>query len=404
MHGQADDGIGHAGGIGQVLTRGTGYALVGGESADERIEVAARQDTLLAHLEVKLIARHAILAGINKDGEIAVVVAHTGHVVPKVDALDRTQRLTVADGHLMTGLNAGIHMLQVQQAESSTHLVHFAVDARSHNLGLAIKAEILEVVDALLHLLVVHDKRTALDGVIDLGGMETQCGHVALVEDALAIDFDAKSVGRVVDDAQAVLVGNRLDFSSSAGLTIDMHRHDGRCARSDGRLDAIGVDAARRRVDIDKHGLDAIPPDGMGGGYKTIGGGDDLAADVERLQRRDEWQCAVGEQADVGHFEVVTQRLFQAFVERAVIGDPLAVPNLTEHLVELVKVGQQGACYSNQILIHRYRQLEIKRGSPGLADLANQWRVGNAGDTIAVVIISELPLYVMLRSGSIAHG
>ena len=91
-------------------------------------------------------------------------------------------------------------------------------------------------------------------------------------------------------------------------------------------------------------------------------------------------------------------------METAVIGYPFAVPNLTEHLVKLVKVGQQGASYSDHILIHRYRQLEIKRGSPGLADLANQWRVGNAGDTIAVVIISELPLYVMLRSGSIAHG
>ena len=36
--------------------------------------------------------------------------------------------------------------------------------------------------------------------------------------------------------------------------------------------------------------------------------------------------------------------------------------------------------------------LDIKRGSPGLLDLANKWRAGNAGDTIAVVIISELPI------------
>ncbi|MBR6946368.1 MAG: hypothetical protein IKH53_00305 [Muribaculaceae bacterium] len=48
--------------------------------------------------------------------------------------------------------------------------------------------------------------------------------------------------------------------------------------------------------------------------------------------------------------------------------------------------------------------MEIKRGSPGLADLVDQWRAGKAGDTIAVVIISELPLYVTLRNGSIAHG
>ena len=250
----------------------------------------------------------------------------------------------------------------------------------------------------------MHDERTALDGVIDLCSMETQCGHVALGEYALTVHLDAKGVCGVVDDAQAVFVGNRLNFSSSTGLAIHVHGHDSGCARRNGSLNTIGIDAARCGVDIDEYGLNAVPPDGMGGSDKAVGRGDDLAADVECLQRRDERQSAIGEQADVGHLEVLTQCLFQPFVERAVIGNPLAVPYLAEHLVELVEVRQQRGSYSNQILIHRYYQLEIKRGSPGLADLANQWRVGNAGDTIAVVIISELPLYVTLRSGSIAHG
>ena len=402
VHGQADDGVSHAGGVGQVLAGGAGQALVGGEGADQRIEVAAGQDTLLAHLEVELISRHAIPLGIDKDGKIAVVVAHTGHVVPEVDALDGPERLAVADGDLMAGLDAIIHMLQVQQAEGGPHLVHLAVDAGCYDLGLTVKAEVLEVVDALLHFLVVHDKRAALDGVIDLGGMETQGGHVALVEDALAIDLNAKGMGGVIDDAQAILVGNGLNLGGAAGLAIDVHGHDGRGARGDGGLDAVGIDASCRRVNIDEHRLDAVPPDRMGGGDKAVGRGDDLAADVERLQRGDERQRAVGEKADVGHLEVVTQRLFQPLVERAVIGNPLAVPNLAEHLVEVVQVGQQGRCYGN--FIHRYRQLEIKRGSPGLADLVDQWRAGKAGDTIAVVIISELPLYVTLRNGSIAHG
>jgi hypothetical protein len=48
--------------------------------------------------------------------------------------------------------------------------------------------------------------------------------------------------------------------------------------------------------------------------------------------------------------------------------------------------------------------LEIQQGSPGLADLAYLWRAGNAGDTIAVVIISELPVYVTLRSGEMTDG
>lgn len=402
VHGQAYDGVGHAGGVGQVLAGGARQALVGGEGADERIEVAAGKDAMLAHLEVELISRHAIPLGIDKDGEVAVVVAHAGHIVPEGDPLDRTQGLAVADGDLMARLDAGIHQLQVQQAIGGTNLVHLAVDAWRHNLRLTSETKVLKVVDALLHFLVVHDERASLDGVIDLGGMETQGGHVALVEDALAIDLDAEGMGGVIDDAQAILVGNGLNLGGAAGLAIHVHGHDGRGARGDGSLDAVGVNAARCRVNIDEHRLDAVPPDRMGGGHKAVGCGDDLAADVERLQRGDERQRAVGEQADVGHLEVVTQRLFQPLVERAVIGNPLAVPNLAEHLVEVVQVGQQGRCYGN--FIHRYRQLEIKRGSPGLADLVDQWRAGKAGDTIAVVIISELPLYVTLRNGSIVHG
>ena len=74
----------------------------------------------------------------------------------------------------MARLDAGIDLAQVQQAIGRTQLVHLAVDTRCNHLGLASKAEVLEVVDALLHLLVMHNQCPALDGVIDLGGMETQ--------------------------------------------------------------------------------------------------------------------------------------------------------------------------------------------------------------------------------------
>ena len=110
----------------------------------------------------------------------------------------------------------------------------------------------------------------------------------------------------VIDDAQAILVSDVLDFLSTARLTIDMYRHDGRCARRDGSLDAIRVDAARCGVDIDKHRLDAVPPQRVCRGHKTVGRSDDLAADVECLQRRDERQRAVCKQADVWHLEVFT--------------------------------------------------------------------------------------------------
>ena len=137
---------------------------------------------------------------------------------------------------------------------------------------------------------------------------------------------------------------------------------------------------------------------------ETIWRRDHFSSNVERLKGGKQWKGSIREQTDIRDLQVLGQCCLQLLVKGTVVRNPLAVPNLAEHLIELVKVGQQRGCNSDQIFIHRYRQLEIKRGSPGLVDLANLWRVGNAGDTIAVVIISELPLYVMLRSGSIAHG
>ena len=188
----------------------------------------------------------------------------------------------------------------------------------------------------------MNDQGTALGGAEDLGAMETERGHVALVEDALAVDLDAESVGGVVDDAQAVLVGDVLNLTGAAGLAIDVDGHDGGGARRDGSLDAVGVDATRGHVDVDEHGLDAVPPQGVGGGNEAVGGGDDLAADVEGLKGGDERQRAVGKHADVRHLEVLTQGCLEAAMEFAVVGHPLAVPNLLEHLVILVEVGQEG--------------------------------------------------------------
>ena len=351
MDGKADDGVGHVGGVGEVFAGGAGQASVSGEGANEGIEVAAGVDAVFAQFEIELIARHAVGLGIDEDGEIAVVVAHARHIVPEGDALDGAQGLAVTYGDLMARLDSGIDLTQVEQAEGSTHLVHLAVDAGCDDLGLAGEAEVLEVIDAFFGLLVVNDQGTALGGTKDLGGMETERGHVALAEDALAVDLDAESVGGIVDDAQAVLVGNVLNLTGAAGLAIDVDGHDGGGARRDGGLDAVGVDATRGHIDVDEYGLDAVPPQRVGGGNEAEGSGDDLAADVEGLKGGYERQRAVGEQADVGHLEVLTQGCLEAAMEFAVVGHPLAVPNLLEHLVILVEVGQQGRRYRDYVFI-----------------------------------------------------
>ena len=116
VDGEADNGVGHAGGVGEVLAGGAGQASVGGEVADEGIEVATAQDAVFTQLEVEFVTRHAVLFGVDEDGEVTVVVTHTGHVVPEGDALDGAQGLAVADGDLVACLDGGIDQLEVQQS------------------------------------------------------------------------------------------------------------------------------------------------------------------------------------------------------------------------------------------------------------------------------------------------
>lgn len=88
MHGQADDLVSNLGGDGQVIRRSTGEATIGGELADKRVEIPAAEDPLIAHLEIELIAGHAIFRGINEDGEVAIVMADTGHIVKETNTGD----------------------------------------------------------------------------------------------------------------------------------------------------------------------------------------------------------------------------------------------------------------------------------------------------------------------------
>ena len=88
--------------------------------------------------------------------------------------------------------------------------------------------------------------------------MEAESGHVSSVKDALAVHLHAEGVRGVVDDLKTVLVGYVLYPFRIARLAVAVYRHDGRGPGGDGRLDAVGIDAAVRRVDVHEHGLDVM--------------------------------------------------------------------------------------------------------------------------------------------------
>ena len=67
-------------------------------------------------------------------------------------------------------------MFKLQKTECSFHLIHFGVNARSHDAGFTSKAKILKVIDALFGFEIVTYNGPALKGVKDFGGMEAEYG------------------------------------------------------------------------------------------------------------------------------------------------------------------------------------------------------------------------------------
>ena len=116
-------------------------------------------------------------------------------------------------------------------------------------------------------------------------------------------------MGGIVDDFQTILVGYFLDAFRITRFAIDMHGHNGRGLRSNGSFDLVRIDVAGFGINIHKHRLDTVPPQGMGSSYKTVGGGDDFTRDAQGLQGAHQRKGTVGEQADVGYFQVLTQGL-----------------------------------------------------------------------------------------------
>ena len=70
VHGKAYDAICHTVGNGEVVGAGTVETAVGTELADERVEIAAGIDALLAHAVIELVACLSIFLLVNEDGEI----------------------------------------------------------------------------------------------------------------------------------------------------------------------------------------------------------------------------------------------------------------------------------------------------------------------------------------------
>ena len=197
----------------------------------------------------------------------------------------------------------------------------------------------------------MNDKSATFESVIDLCGMETQCTHVSSGKNTRTIDLNAKGMRCIVDDLKAILIGNILNRIHLNRLTIAMYRHNGSGLGGDSSLDLVGIDATGFLLDVDKHRFAAIPPNAMGGGHETIGCSNHLTRDAKGLERSQQWKCSIGEEADIRHFQILSQSSLQLLVKLAIVGYPFTCPDFLEHLVELIKIRQQRRDYG-YLIIH----------------------------------------------------
>ena len=234
-------------------------------------------------------------------------------------------------------------MAEVAQAHGRAELVHLGVAADEGDLLGPVDAEVFEVADALAQGVAPIAERAALDGVEDLGGVEGEHRGVPEAGGADAVLRHAEGVGRVVDDLQAVRLRDAFDGIDIAEVAVDVDGQDGDGAVGDQRLDLRGVEGVGHGVDVAEDRRAAAADDGVGRGGEGEGRGDDLPAQLQRLQDGLKRKMAVGEQTHMGHAEIILQRALESLVLLAHVGQPMAVPDAADLRAVLVKLRERGA-------------------------------------------------------------
>jgi len=233
-------------------------------------------------------------------------------------------------------------VLELQHAKGGVDFAHLAVDAGGHHGDFIDKAEVFQVLNALLGFGVRADDGAAFKSIEDFGSMKAEHRQVTMAQHATTLVLHAKCVGGVVDYPQVVVVGNFLDGLHVARVTVAMHWHDGCGVRGDGSFNSGWVEVQSVGVHIHKHGFDAVPEQRMGCGHEGIRRGDDLASNTQGLQCGDQTERAVGKQRQVLDAQVVAQGFFKLLVKRPAVRQDFVGPNFLKVGNELFQRGQDG--------------------------------------------------------------
>ena len=236
-----------------------------------------------------------------------------------------------------------VHMAQVAQAHRGLKLVHLGVSAHGYHVVGPGDAEVAHKRQPVIQLRALRGDRPALDGVIDLRGVEAEHGCQAQPRRGHASPADAEGVRRVVDHLEAVPVRDGLDGVRVAQAAIDVHGQNGAGPLGNQALQQLWVQRVIALTNITEHGRKPLAHEGVRGGGKGEGRGDNLAPQVQGLQKRLQRQVAVGEQREMPHIQIGFQAALQLKQLFAVVGQPVGIPQGADLPAKFLEIGHGGA-------------------------------------------------------------
>ena len=169
--------------------------------------------------------------------------------------------VALGDGFAL--LNFLIHMPQVAQPHGGTKFIHLGICTNQFHIFRTLDAKVFQQRNLPDQVRIFCADSSAFNGMEHLGRMEADTAGVAKVHDALASTGFAKSVCRVIDHFQVMLVRNLLNGFNITYIAIDMNRHDGTGTIRDQIFDLFRIHRKIVRFHVAEDGCQTVAYDGM---------------------------------------------------------------------------------------------------------------------------------------------
>ena len=180
--------------------------------------------------------------------------------------------LVIEAGYLATAVIVLVQSSQLQAQHGCLYLIHAAIDAFVLVHILLLASIVAHGLHHASQLLVVGSHTTRITQCAQiLAGIETECGGIGQSAGTQTACAGTMSLCSIIDDLQSVSIGNAADSLHVAQAAVEMHGHDGTCARCDERLYQLLVYEIIAERRFTEYRREAGMRDGQYGGYECIG-------------------------------------------------------------------------------------------------------------------------------------